>query len=143
MSDKKRVLVICGHNSARSQMAETFIREIGGDRFEVESAGLEPTTINPLVVEVMVEIGHDLSQKGTQSVFDLFKAGRLFDHVITVCDATSDRRCPTFPGVAHRLHWPFPDPENLTGSHEEKLDGLRDIRDDIRDKVDTWIRSLD
>ena len=143
MSQKKRVLVICGHNSARSQMAETFIRELGDDRFEVESAGLEPTEINPLVVEVMGEIGHDLSQKGTQSVFGLFKAGRLFDHVITVCDAASDARCPIFPGVTQRLHWPFSDPEELTGSHGEKLDRLRSIRDDIRDKVDTWIRSLD
>ncbi len=141
MSDKQRVLVICGHNSARSQMAEAFIRELGGDRFEVESAGLEPTRINPMVVEVMGEIGHDLRQKKTQSVFDLFKKGRLFDHVITVCDAASDRRCPVFPGVTQRLHWPFPDPEELTGSDEEKRDGLRKIRDRIRDRIDAWLRS--
>lgn len=143
MSNKKRVLVICGHNSARSQMAEIFIRELGGDRFEVESAGLDPTEINPLVVESMREIGHDLSHKTTQSVFDLFKQGRLYDHVITVCDAASDQRCPIFPGVTQRLHWPFPDPENLTGNREEKLEGVRDIRHQIRDKVDAWIRTLD
>jgi arsenate reductase len=122
-------------------MAEAFIRELGGDRFEVESAGLEPTRINPMVVEVMGEIGHDLRQKKTQSVFDLFKKGRLFDHVITVCDAASDRRCPVFPGVTQRLHWPFPDPEELTGSDEEKRDGLRKIRDRIRDRIDAWLRS--
>lgn len=143
MSDKIRILVICGHNSARSQMTETFIRELGGDRFEVESAGLEPTAINPLVVEVMGEIGYDLSRKGTQSVFDLFKSGRLFDYVVAVCDAATDQRCPVFPGVTQRLHWPFPDPEDLTGSRDEKLDALRDIRNDIRDKVDAWIRSFD
>jgi arsenate reductase len=122
-------------------MAEAFIRELGGDRFEVESAGLEPTRINPMVVEVMGEIGHDLRQKKTQSVFDLFKKGRLFDHVITVCDAASDRRCPVFPGVTQRLHWPFPDPEELTGSDEEKRGGLRKIRDRIRDRIDAWLRS--
>jgi arsenate reductase len=124
-------------------MAETFIRDLGGDRFEVESAGLEPTRINPLVVDVMGEIGHDLSQKKTQSVFDLFKQGRLFDYVITVCDAASDRRCPIFPGVTQRLHWPFPDPEELTGSEEEKRDSLREIRNRIRDKIDAWVRSFD
>lgn len=143
MSEKKRVLVICGHNSARSQMAETFIRELGDGRFEVESAGLEPTRINPLVVETMAEIGHDLSQKATQSVFDLFKQGRLFDYVITVCDAKTDQRCPIFPGVTQRLHWPFPDPEDLTGSREEKLERIYDIRNRIRDKVAAWTQSLD
>jgi len=143
MSNKKRVLVICGHNSARSQMAETFIRELGDGRFQVESAGLEPTEINPLVVAAMREIGHDLSQKGTQSVFDLFRAGRLFDYVIAVCDAASDQRCPGFPGVTQRLHWPFPDPEDLTGGPEEKLAEVRDIRNRIRDKVEAWIQSFD
>jgi arsenate reductase len=124
-------------------MAETFIRDLGDSRFEVESAGLEPTEINPLVVAAMGEIGHDLSQKGTQSVFDLFKSGRLFDYVIAVCDAASDQRCPVFPGVTQRLHWPFPDPEDLTGGREEKLAGVREIRDGIRDKVETWIQSID
>lgn len=142
MSYKKRILVICGHNSARSQMAETFLKEQGGDRFEVESAGLEPTQINPLVVTVMKEIGHDLSQNKTKSAFDFFKQGRLFDYVITVCDAGTDQKCPVFPGIVQRLHWPFPDPEDLLGTDEEKLAGVRNIRDQIKGKVSEWVKSI-
>ncbi len=107
---KQRVLFICVHNSARSQMAEAFLREICGDQFEAHSAGLEPGELNPSAVEAMREIGIDISQKQTQSVFDVFKSGELFSYVITVCDETSAERCPIFPGVAKRLHWSFADP---------------------------------
>ena len=144
MGEKKvRVLFVCGHNSARSQMAEAFLREIGGDAFEVESAGLDlADRINPLVVEVMKEIGIDLSGKSMQKVFDLFLKGRLYDYVIAVCDAAKAGKCPVFPGVCKRLHWPFEDPAALEGSWEEKLEKTRSIRDEIRKKIEAWSEEL-
>ncbi len=135
---KQRVLFICLHNSARSQMAEAFLDEICVNQFEAHSAGLEPGRLNPLAVEAMREIGIDISQKQTQSVFDVFKSGELFSYVITVCDETSAERCPIFPGVAKRLHWSFADPAALTGRREERLVGTRKIRDQIRALVEMW-----
>lgn len=135
--DKLKVLFICTQNSGRSQMAEEFLRKFAGDSFEVESAGLEPAAeVNPLVVEVMREVGIDLSNKKPQSVFDLFKAGRLYNYVITVCDSESEGRCPIFPGVTHRWHWPFPDPSAVEGSREDQLAQVRTIRDHIREQVE-------
>ena len=136
MSDKLRVLFICVHNSARSQMAETFLRDFAGDQFEVESAGLTPTEVNPLVIEVMDELGFDLAGNTTQSVFDLYKQGKIYDYVITVCDDAIEEECPTFPGVTNRWHWPFQDPAKAQGSHEEKLKQVRDIRDQIKVRVE-------
>ncbi len=126
------VLVICRHNSGRSQIAEAYLRKFGGDRIHVESAGFEPAKeVNPLVVEVMKEEGIDLSGKKPQSVFELYKQGRLFDHVITVCsDSESD--CPIFPGITRRWHLPFPDPAAVEGTHAEKLAKVRGIRDAIK-----------
>jgi arsenate reductase len=138
--NKIRVLFICGHNSGRSQIAEAFLKKLAGDKVHVESAGLEPRPINPLVVEVMQEIGYDLSQAKSDSVFDFFKEGRLYDYVITVCDETAAGQCPVFPGITKRLHWPFRDPETLTGTHAEKLEALRGIRDQIRDKLIDWLK---
>jgi arsenate reductase len=135
---KQKVLFICVHNSARSQMAEAFLSEICGDHFEALSAGLEPGTLNPLAVEVMREIGIDISRKQTQSVFDVFKSGELFAYVITVCDETSAERCPIFPGVTTRLHWSFADPAGLTGTYEERLAGTRKIRGQIRARIEMW-----
>jgi arsenate reductase (thioredoxin) len=135
---KQKVLFICVHNSARSQMAEGFLNDICGDHFEAHSAGLEPGTLNPLAVEVMREIGIDISHKGTQSVFDVFKSGELFAYVITVCDETSAERCPIFAGVTTRLHWSFPDPAALTGTREERLAGTRKIHDQIRERIEMW-----
>jgi arsenate reductase len=135
---KQRVLFICIHNSARSQMAEAWLNQICGDRFEAQSAGLEPGTLNPLVVEAMSEAGIDISQKGTQSVFDVWKSGQLFAYVVTVCDESSAAKCPIFPGPATRLHWSFPDPSALTGAHTEKLADVRRIRDEIRAKIESW-----
>ena len=103
-----RVLFICVHNSARSQMAEAFLRRMAGDGVTVESAGLDPTVVNPLVVAVMAEEDIDLSAKKTQKVFDLFRDGRLFDAVVTVCEESIEGQCPVFPGVTHRLHLPWP-----------------------------------
>ncbi len=135
---KQKVLFICIHNSARSQMAEAWLNHNCGDVFHAQSAGLEPGTLNPLVVEVMREAGIDISKKGTQDVFDVFKSGQLFSYVITVCDETSAERCPIFPGVAKRVHWSFRDPSALTGTREEKLVGAREIRDEIRERIESW-----
>ena len=135
---KQKVLFICVHNSARSQMAEAFLNEICGGYFEAHSAGLEPGSLNPLAVEAMREIGTDISCNQTQSVFDVFKSGELFAYVITVCDESNAERCPIFPGVAKRLHWSFPDPAGLTGTHEERLGGTRKIRDQIRARIEMW-----
>jgi arsenate reductase (thioredoxin) len=135
---KQKVLFICVHNSARSQIGEAFLNDICSDHFEAHSAGLEPGTLNPLAVEAMREIGIDISEKKTQSVFDVFKSGELFAYVITVCDETSAERCPIFPGVTQRLHWSFPDPSALSGTHEQRLAGARKIRDQIRARIETW-----
>ena len=119
-------------------MAEALLDAICGDYFEVHSAGLEPGTLDPLAVEVMREIGIDISHKQTQSVFDVFKSGELFAYVVTVCDETSAERCPIFPGVTTRLHWSFPDPAALTGKHKERLARTREIRDQIRARIEMW-----
>lgn len=132
---KIRVLFVCVHNSARSQMAEAFLNHLGGDRFEAESAGLEPGTLNPLAVEVMREAGIDISGNQTKGIFELDKRNGSFHIVITVCDETSAEACPIFPGVTKRLHWSFPDPSALQGDHREKLAATRRIRDDIRQSI--------
>jgi arsenate reductase (thioredoxin) len=135
---KTKVLFVCVHNSARSQMAEAWLNFLYGDRFEAQSAGLEPGRLNPLVVAAMVEAGLDISQNKTKSVFDFFKRGELFSWVITVCDESAAERCPLFPGMVKRLHWSFPDPSRLTGTAEEKMAAIRKIRDAIRDTVKAW-----
>ncbi|MEN3369125.1 MAG: hypothetical protein V7609_1268 [Verrucomicrobiota bacterium] len=135
---KSNVLFICIHNSARSQMAEAWVNHLGGDFFAAESAGLEPGTLNPLVVVAMQEAGINISKKKTQAVSDVLKSGKVFSHIITVCDETSAEKCPIFPGVAQRLHWGFPDPSALTGTHDEKMAGVRKIRDAIRAKIEAW-----
>ena len=135
---KPKVLFICVHNSARSQMAEACFNSICGEFFEAQSAGLEPGTLNPLAVEVMHEAGIDISKKKTQAVFDVFKSGQLFSHVVTVCDESSAEKCPIFPGPTKRLHWSFADPSQVTGTDEEKLERVREIRDEIREKIEDW-----
>ncbi len=123
-------------------MAEAWLNHICGDFFTAESAGLEPGTLNPLVVDAMQEVGVDISKKETRAVFDVFKSGKLFSYVITVCDETSAERCPIFPGVANRLHWGFRDPAALTGTPDEKMAGVREIRDEIREKIDAWCNEI-
>jgi arsenate reductase len=135
---KKKVLFICIHNSARSQMAEAFLNQTCGDEFEAHSAGLEPGKLNPVVVQVMGEMGINISAKETKSVFDTFKSGKIFAYVITVCDEASAERCPIFPGITKRLHWSFPDPSSLQGSHEEKLARTREVRDAVKQKIEQW-----
>lgn len=131
----KKVLFICVHNSARSQMAEAYLRMYGGPEFEVESAGLEPGKLNPFVVRALSEDGIDISGKTTQGVFELYKAGRRYDYVITVCSREAADRCPIFPGITQRLHWPFPDPAAFTGTDEEIMARVREVRDEIKEKV--------
>jgi arsenate reductase len=140
MSDvKKKVLFLCIHNSARSQMAAAFLEQLAGDRFDVESAGLEPGALNPLAVAAMKDAGIDISANGTQSVFALYEAGRRFDYVISVCDAASAERCPIFPGVATRMSWSFADPSTFTGTDAERLKKTIAVRDEIRETVARWV----
>ncbi len=136
---KESILVVCVHNSARSQMGEEYLRRYGGEYFEVESAGLEPGRINPLVAEVLREDGIDISGKETKSAYDLYKAGRSYDYVITVCSKEAHERCPVYPGTKERLHWPFRDPSSLDGTREEKLVLTREIRDEIKDTVRRFV----
>jgi arsenate reductase len=144
MSDiQHKILFVCIHNSARSQMAEAFLKKYGGDHFLVESAGLEPGGINPNAVTVMQEVGIDLSQKGTQAVFDLFRKGRMYNAVITVCDEASAERCPIFPGRVKRLSWSFTDPSTFTGTREEILQLTREVRDEIEMKIKAFAKEAD
>lgn len=137
----KKVLFVCIHNSARSQMAEAFLNHLGKGKFEAESAGLEKGTLNPFVVEAMGETGIDISRNQTKDVFEFFKRGKVYDHVITVCDEASAERCPVFPGVAKQLHWAFADPSRFEGSHAEKMAQVRKVRDEIREKIEAFVAS--
>ena len=137
---KIKVLFVCIHNSARSQMAEALLNTIAGDKYEAESAGLEPGTLNPLVVEVMKEIGIDISRNKTKGVFDFIKAGKQFNYVIAVCDETSADRCPFFPGYAKRLHWSFQDPSSLEGDYEVRLENTRKIKHEIKARIEEWLK---
>ena len=139
-SSKHRVLFVCIHNSARSQMAEAFLNKYGEGKYKAESAGLEPGKMNPNVVKVMQEIGIDLSQKGTQSVSDLLRKGSLYNAVITVCDGASAEQCPIFPGRVKRVAWSFEDPSTFKGTEEEILQHTREIRDEIESSIQDFIK---
>ncbi len=121
-------------------MAEAFLNKYGADKFEAESAGLEPGVLNPLVIKVMQEEGIDISENETKSVFVFLKEGKTYDYVITVCDETSGERCPYFPGKTNRMHWTFNDPSSLPGNEEEKLVKIRIIRNDIKEKIKEFIK---
>jgi len=138
--EKRTVLFLCVHNSARSQIAEAFLKKYAGDKFDVKSAGLEPGTLNPYVVEAMKEVGIDISQNKTKSAFEFYKQNLLFSYVITVCDEKAAERCPIFPGFTHRLHWGFEDPSVFTGSKEEILEKVRELRDAIEKRVLEFVR---
>ena len=143
MADVKlRVLFLCVHNSARSQMAEALLRKHGGDAFVVESAGFEHKSILPAAVEAMKQVGVDISAAASQSVFDLFRAGRIYDYVVTVCDEASAERCPIFPGVCERLHWTFPDP-SLAETEAERVSLAAAVRDQIDARIRAWLRELE
>jgi arsenate reductase len=140
---KAKVLFVCVHNSARSQMAEAWLKHLAGERFEVYSAGIEPGELNPVVVAAMAEAGIDISQNKTKSVADLIAAGHQFDYAITVCDDAQAEACPIFPGATRRLHWSLPDPQAIVGTVEEKLILIREIRDRIRELIAEWCRPVD
>ena len=136
---KNKVLFICIHNSARSQMAEAFLNYYGEDSFEAQSAGFHPASLNPLVVAVMSEIGLDISNNQTKSVFDIYKKGALFTYVITVCDKAKEESCPIFPGIAERIAWTFDDPSGFSGTDKEKMEQVREVRDEIKTAVISFI----
>ncbi len=140
--NKIKILFVCVHNSARSQMAEAFINTYYSDRFEADSAGLEPGKLNPLVVKSMSEIGIDISHKTTKDVFELYKSGAFYNYVITVCDEASGQRCPIFPNTIKTLHWSFEDPSGFVGTEEEKLKKIALVRDAIKEKIDLFIKSI-
>jgi len=139
---KRKVLFVCIHNSARSQLAEEILRKKADDCFEVMSAGLEPGTLNPYVVEVLLEDGIDISGKATRAVDDLIVREENFDFVITVCDETSAQRCPVFPGDVHQLHWGFSDPSQFKGSRQEILDQVRAVKNKIQAQIAQWLSEL-
>ena len=134
-TEKKRVLFLCTHNSARSQMAEGLLRHMAGDRFEVFSAGTEQTRVHPLAIEAMHEVGLDITAHTSKTLDTL--AGQQFDYAITVCDRANES-CPIFPGATQRIHWSFDDPSAATGSDEERLSAFRRIRDEIAARLRTF-----
>jgi arsenate reductase len=132
----ERVLFLCTHNSARSQMAEGLLRHLGGASVEVASAGTEARGVHPMAVRVMAEIGIDLRGHASKTL-DRF-VGKPWDDVITVCNHANES-CPIFPGATSRLHWSFDDPSAVTGSEEQRLAAFRRVRDEIRARIETWL----
>lgn len=139
---KMKVLFVCIHNSARSQMAEAFLNKVCPEQFSAQSAGIEPGRLNPVVVQAMQETGLDIAQNKTKAVFDFLRRGEHFHYIITVCDETSAERCPIFPGVTVRLHWSFPDPSSFAGTPEEKLARTREVRDMIKGQIESWCAEM-
>jgi arsenate reductase (thioredoxin) len=133
---RERVLILCTHNSSRSQMAEGFLRALGGARFDVKSAGTEATRVHPLAIRAMDEVAMDI-RGHTSKTLDRF-LGETWDYVITVCDSANER-CPVFPGRVTRLHWSFDDPAAVTGTEQERLTAFRRIRDEIEDRLRRWL----
>lgn len=136
---KPKVLFLCTGNTARSQLAEAWLRKYAGNRFEVFSAGLEPGEVNPLTLQVLQEAGLEtggLHAKGVRQ----FLGKVRFEYLITVCDR-AEQNCPIFPGVSHRLAWPFEDPAAATGTQEERLTVFRRVRDEIEAKIQAWLQS--
>ena len=138
MSPRQRILFLCTHNSARSQMAEGLLRHLGGERFEAVSAGTEATHVRPLAIAAMAELGIDVSRQESKTL-DRY-LGEPFDAVITVCDQAAEA-CPVFPGARRRLHWSFPDPSKATGTQEEQLVVYRRVRDAIQEHIERELLS--
>ena len=137
---KKKVLFVCVHNSARSQMAEAFLNKLGEDYFEAYSAGIEPGILNPYVVKVLQEDeGIDISNNQTKSAIEFVREGKLFQYIVTVCDESAAQRCPIFPGVRERIMMSFDDPSTFTGSQEEILDKVRVVKEQIKEEVKIFI----
>ena len=136
----KRVLFLCTHNSCRSQMAESILRQFYGDKFEVFSAGIKPSEVNPYAIKCMAEVGIDISKHKSKSV-ERF-SGERFDYVITVCDSAKES-CPFFSGGVKCIHWNFIDPANASGSEKEMMAVFREIRDEIRNRIKETFREID
>ena len=136
----QRVLFLCTHNSARSQMAEGLLRGIAGDRFDVHSAGTEATQVRPLAIKAMAEQGVNISQQQSKTLQQYLT--QPFDYVITVCDQAHET-CPFFPNARTRLHWSFPDPSRAPGDEAAQLAVYRQVRDDIAAQLRTWLKTLD
>jgi arsenate reductase len=136
----KKVLFVCIHNSARSQMAEAFLNAMAPARFKAESAGIEPGKLNPIVVDVMGDAGIDISSNRTKGIQDLIDEGRSYDYIITVCDEANAERCPMFPGAGTRIHMGFDDPSALEGSYEERREKIKIIRDQIKECLQRWVK---
>lgn len=132
----RNVLFLCTGNSCRSQMAEGWLRQLAGDRFNAQSAGLQPSTLNPLAVETMREVGIDISGQRSKDVAGFL--GLHFPHVITVCDGARDR-CPIFPGICFREHWAIDDPAPAEGAHDQRMQVFRRVRDEIGVRVREFI----
>ena len=139
MSDRKRVLILCTGNSARSQMAEGLLREMAGDHVEVASAGVSPTQVRPEAIVAMREIGIDISGYRSKSVDEF--VNQNFDYVITVCD-NANEQCPVFPGQVKRIHWSFDDPAAARGEDDARLSVFRRVRDEIRDQLRLFVETL-
>ena len=137
MNDKKRVLILCTGNSARSQMAEGLLRHLAGAEFEVFSAGVAPTTVRPEAIRVLAEIGIDISHHRSKSVDEFL--GQKFDYVITVCD-NANEHCPVFPGETKRIHWSFDDPAAVAGNQELRLAAFREVRDQIAERLRKFVQ---
>ena len=131
----KKVLFVCVHNSARSQMAEALLSKYGKGFFDVESAGFEPGELNVLAIEALKEDDIHIEDKSTNSVFEFFKEGRSYNYVITVCDESNGQRCPLFPGLNYRIHWSFKDPNTLIGTFGSKVEQTIEIKDEIKKEV--------
>jgi arsenate reductase len=136
---KQRVLFLCTHNSARSQMAEGLLRQLGGDRFDAFSAGTEATLVRPLAIRAMTELGVDITKQESKTLDRYLQ--EPFDYVITVCDQ-ANASCPIFPGGKHRLHWSLPDPSQAQGTEDEQVAVYRQVRDDIRKRIESELLSL-
>lgn len=139
---KTNVLFLCTGNSARSQMAEAFLRKYAGDQFDVFSAGLEPKGINPFTIRVMSEVGMDISRQWSKGVSE-YMGKKHFGYLITVCSNADARRPTTFPGVGQRLRWSFDDPAEIAGSDEDKLAKFQEVRDQIDARIRAWLGELD
>lgn len=136
--ERKRVLILCTGNSARSQMAEGLLRDMAGDSFDVVSAGTIASSVRPQAIEVMDEIGIDISAHRSKSLDEFLETP--FDYVITVCD-NANENCPIFPGAARRIHWSFDDPADASGSDEQKLEVFRRVRDEIRARLIQFVKA--
>jgi arsenate reductase len=136
---KRRVLILCTANSARSQMAEGLLRALAGDRIDVFSAGAKPASVNPLAIQAMHERGIDIGHQRSKHLSEYLD--QPFDEVITVCDNAAES-CPVFPGPARRIHWSFPDPAAAEGGQEDRLQAFRQVRDAIEARLREWVATL-